>query len=236
MCDDRERLIGYVYDECDAHERREIQAHLAECSECRTEIGALRAVRQDLLAWEVPARESVWRPFVAPRPVFSVRDIPTWALAAAASLVVASGIVGSALTYAVMPRQPAPVQAVAVAPAAPIATPAAPIVSPAAVSAADLSALEARVMKRLSDMDTRLRLVAAHAPESEVVHASTTTAHDEEMRRQMAALRRSQIESLSSVNADLQRLYSKQRMLEQGQGLMLTSLVRQQSDAQGGPR
>ena len=33
MCDDRERLIGYVYEECDPAERREIEAHVASGSE-----------------------------------------------------------------------------------------------------------------------------------------------------------------------------------------------------------
>ena len=37
MCDDRERLIGYLYDECDAVERRTIDAHLQECADCRAE-------------------------------------------------------------------------------------------------------------------------------------------------------------------------------------------------------
>ena len=49
MCDDRERLIGYVYDECDAGERRTIEAHLESCEACREEIAGLRGVRTDLL-------------------------------------------------------------------------------------------------------------------------------------------------------------------------------------------
>ena len=54
MCDERERLIGYVYDECEAAERRAVESHLEECVDCRQEIAALRSVRQDLLAWAVP--------------------------------------------------------------------------------------------------------------------------------------------------------------------------------------
>ena len=67
MCDDRERLIGYVYDECDGRERREIEAHLETCHTCRREITGLREVRQDLLAWDVPDTPSVWRPFAPQR-------------------------------------------------------------------------------------------------------------------------------------------------------------------------
>jgi hypothetical protein len=28
MCDERERLIGYLYEECDAEERRQVETHL----------------------------------------------------------------------------------------------------------------------------------------------------------------------------------------------------------------
>src|SRR5215467_1114053 len=104
MCEQRERLIGFVYEECSDLERREMQAHLSECPDCRREVGALRQVRQDLLSWEVPEHESVWRPLPTSRPVFTVTDIPAWAFAMAASLVFAAGIAGSALTYAFMPR------------------------------------------------------------------------------------------------------------------------------------
>ena len=33
MCDERERLIEYLYDACDADERRRVEAHLASCEE-----------------------------------------------------------------------------------------------------------------------------------------------------------------------------------------------------------
>ena len=62
MCEDRERLIGYVFDECDPVERRTIDAHLAECLGCRDEVRALRGTRQDLLAWDVPEPGPLWRP------------------------------------------------------------------------------------------------------------------------------------------------------------------------------
>src|SRR5207244_3539312 len=62
MCDERERLIGYVYDECDAGEKRLVEAHLQTCETCREEIGGLRRVRTDLLAWDVPDHGSAWTP------------------------------------------------------------------------------------------------------------------------------------------------------------------------------
>ena len=57
MCNERERLIGYVYDECADDERRAIEAHLEECGACRTEIGGFRRVRQDLLAY---CKQDTW--------------------------------------------------------------------------------------------------------------------------------------------------------------------------------
>ena len=91
MCDERERLIGFVYDDCDPAEQREIERHVDGCDTCRREIGALRNVRQDLLAWDVPSHEPIWRPLVPAPIVSSWRQIPVWTLAAAASVMFAVG-------------------------------------------------------------------------------------------------------------------------------------------------
>lgn len=103
MCDERERLIDYLYDEGESHERAEVQAHLAECAACRREIGALRSVRQDLLAWAVPDHEALWRPLAPPRPAPTWRDVPAWALATAAALVLLAGVSGAVATRFVLP-------------------------------------------------------------------------------------------------------------------------------------
>ena len=107
MCDERERLIGYLYDECDASERQLIDTHLETCQTCREEIGGLRRVRDDLLAWDVPARDSVWMPFAPARPASWWREVPAWALAAAASVTFLAGAAGGAVTSALMPPVPA---------------------------------------------------------------------------------------------------------------------------------
>jgi hypothetical protein len=104
MCEQRERLIGYLYDECDAEERQLIDRHLETCHTCRDEISGLRQVREDLLAWDVPARESVWQPFAPPRPAPWWREVPAWALAAAASVTFFAGAAGGAATYALLPH------------------------------------------------------------------------------------------------------------------------------------
>jgi hypothetical protein len=224
MCDTRERLIDYVYDECGEHDRREIQDHLTGCGSCRTELEGLRRVRQELLAWHVPETNSVWRPFAAARPVFSWRDVPAWALAAAAALMLSAGGVGGAVTYAMLGHPAAVVSAVAGPAAAPTVR-----VPAAAVTSAELTALEDRLMSKMrAELDTRIHLVSAHAAQPELVRASTLAATEpsrDDLLRQINALRRSQIESLGSVWTDMQRLNNRQRNLEQGQGLVLTSLA-----------
>jgi hypothetical protein len=140
MCTERDRLIDYVYNECDAPERDRMQRHLDACDECRAEVTSLRSVREDLLAWDVPAHESVWRPF-APAPVTVWwRQVPAWAMAAAAGLVIVSGAAGGAAIQAFMPaQQPQTVQQASMAATA---TP---------VTAADLSGAERRWLAMLRE-------------------------------------------------------------------------------------
>ena len=170
MCDDRERLIGYVYDECDGAERRAIEAHLDACHDCRQEIGGLRHVRQDLLAWDVPSHESIWRPLAPPRPQVWWREVPAWAMAAAASAVIAAGAAGGIATRLLTPAaSSAPVVATAAS------TPSATTVA----TADDLARVEARILTRVrAEMDQRIEAVAAHdvTPSAQVVRASDRSA------------------------------------------------------------
>jgi Putative zinc-finger len=153
MCDERERLIGFVYDECDPGERQEVARHLEGCGDCRREISALRGVRQDLLAWDVPNHESVWRPFVAAPGLPSWRQIPVWLLAAAASVMFAVGAAGGVATHLALSRDPGtPAQAARGASAQ----------TPVPISATDLAALEDRVYARIRETDQRVRLMSAH--------------------------------------------------------------------------
>jgi hypothetical protein len=141
MCEQREQLIGYLYEEGDAAERAAVRAHLDECADCRAEIAGFRAVQDDLRAWEVPDHESVWRPFTPVTPPAWWQQVPSWALAAAAGLVIASGATGGAVAYLLAP-QPAPVMVQQTAPA--------PILqNTSAVTSEDLAAAEQRVMERV---------------------------------------------------------------------------------------
>jgi len=108
MCDERERLIGYLYEECDAEERRQVETHLESCPTCRAEIGGLQSVRTDLLAWNVPEHSPVWRPMpagVAP-PVVWWRQTPGWALAAAATGVLLAPVAPHVAFFTSGPDRP----------------------------------------------------------------------------------------------------------------------------------
>jgi predicted anti-sigma-YlaC factor YlaD len=101
MCEQREELLDYLYEEATPETRREMESHLAECSECRDEVRAFRNVREDLLAWAVPSQPSVWTPF-APAPVVPWhKQVPAWVLATAASLMIMAGGAGGFLAQSV---------------------------------------------------------------------------------------------------------------------------------------
>ena len=99
ICDRREDLVGYLYGECEADERRRIEAHLASCESCAAEVGALRSVRRSLAAWVPPDAELGFR-IVSDPPRNEVawwrRLAPAraWGVAAAAAGVVAALAVG----------------------------------------------------------------------------------------------------------------------------------------------
>ncbi len=127
MCEQRDRVLDYLYDEASPADRREIERHLDGCDICRDDVQAFRRVREDLLAWGVPEQSSVWTPF-APVPVVPWhRQVPAWAMAAAASVMFVVGAAGgfaasvlgaggSGVTPATQAAGPAPASAPAVDP------------------------------------------------------------------------------------------------------------------------
>lgn len=156
MCDERERLIEFIYGESSLADRRRVEAHLSECHACRTEVTGLRSVRDDLLAWDVPKHDPVWRP-VAPTVVVPAwRRAPAWGLAAAAVVLFAAGAAGGMATRTWLPAPGVP----AAAPAAMAAATTARAV-PAGVTADDLAHLEASILERVRDeMEGRLQAVS----------------------------------------------------------------------------
>jgi Putative zinc-finger len=149
MCDERERLLDYLYEACDADDRRRFEAHLDVCEECREELSGLRAVRQDLLAWDVPEHGSVWKPFVPSQVAPWWRGVPVWALAAAASVTFMVGLAGGLVSRSLMPVR--------------VVTTAGEPVSVPAVSRADLAATERRLLAAMqAQLDERMRPMPAH--------------------------------------------------------------------------
>lgn len=169
MCDERERLIEYIYGEAAAADRQRLEAHLGDCHDCRAEVSGLRRLRDDLLAWDVPRHEPIWRPFAPAQPVPLWRRMPAWGLAAAASVIFAAGAAGGVATRMWLPAGgdgPAATQMAASSPAMaaqPVST----------ITAEDLARLEASILERVrGEMETRLESVGAGAvPSPRVVFA-----------------------------------------------------------------
>jgi len=149
MCDDREKLIAYLYDEADASERRQVESHLTGCAECREELRSLRNVRQDLLAWDVPDHGSVWKPFATPVITPWYRQVPAWGLAAAATLVFGIGLAGGFAARA-LASGPVAIQAQVQPQPAPVAVPQTAAATPEQVEAleARLAAIERSALSR----------------------------------------------------------------------------------------
>ena len=160
-CDDKERLVAYLYDEIGDAERAAFERHLATCASCAAEIEELRAVRVDLGRWQppdvelgfrvvretVPAARAWWRP-----PVW----VPT-ALAAGLVLAVGAGLANlrveagnGGVTLRAGWAQP---------PASQAAAPA----SPAATVPVKAGMSEAEVHQALAALETKLRAEFASA-------------------------------------------------------------------------
>jgi hypothetical protein len=96
MCDNKELLVGYLYDDVTTEERRTFEAHLASCAGCQHEVAALRSTRDHLASWSPPDAElgfRIVRQTVEPPAKvvpFRSRWMPAFGLAAAAVLVLAA--------------------------------------------------------------------------------------------------------------------------------------------------
>jgi hypothetical protein len=92
-CEEKDRLVGYLYDECSAAERSAVEAHLSRCAICAAELDGLRGVRTHLASWTEPRVDLGFRITRDPVAPMSHRSwtIPAWAQAAAAVLVLAAG-------------------------------------------------------------------------------------------------------------------------------------------------
>lgn len=95
MCESKDLIVGYVYDDLTDDERRSFGAHLAVCGECREELAGLRATRTHLALWAPPEPDFAFRIIrehaATPAKVLPMRPrwMPSFGLAAAAVLVLA---------------------------------------------------------------------------------------------------------------------------------------------------
>jgi hypothetical protein len=108
QCGDNAALVGYLYDDCEAHERTAIATHVTVCAACAAELAALRSTREQLAAWSPPEAELGFlitqRQAQAPPPLefkreaksqrahWFARPLPAWAQVAAATIVFAVGM------------------------------------------------------------------------------------------------------------------------------------------------
>jgi hypothetical protein len=186
-----------MYGEGDAADRLEVQRHLDECAECRTEISGLRSVREDLLAWDVPEHQSVWRPFVAAPVIPWWKQVPAWALATAAGVMLLIGAAGGAVVHAFVPDQTMARQSgVVAAPAEPVLT------------AADLSAAEQRILARLQQevgvMGDRVQQVSSRSQSVQLLEGDHNALAEElvTLRSQNAA----QVRLINSIYEKLDQM------------------------------
>lgn len=166
MCDERERLIEYIYGEVGHDDRRRLDMHLTDCHACRTEVAALRQVRDDLLAWDVPKHEAVWRPAAPERPVPFWRTMPAWGLAAAASLIFTLGAAGGVVTRMWLPEMGGTTS---------LQADAEPTVvhEPIVATVEDLARLEETILQRVRvEMDEQMRASAGQSPQ--LAHVATS--------------------------------------------------------------
>ena len=97
MCDSKELLVGFLYDEIDPVSKRTFERHLATCADCRLELAELGATREQIALWTPPDADlgfRIVRGAEAPAPPPRVRFFsfsPAWGFAAAALLVLAIG-------------------------------------------------------------------------------------------------------------------------------------------------
>jgi hypothetical protein len=95
MCEEKESLITYLYEDGDDRERARFEAHLDACDECRAELETLRALRTGLAAWTPPERDlgfTIVRREVKAPPRWLV---PALGFAAAALVLAASAAVAN---------------------------------------------------------------------------------------------------------------------------------------------
>ena len=201
-CGDNTALVGYLYDECDPAERAVIDAHVAVCAACAAELATLDATRIQLASWTPPDTtlgfavtrphpSTVARGAASVRRAWFGRPLPAWAQVGAAAALFAAG-----LALGVM-RGTAPDESTAGATALSRIASALPAQRAGGVSAADLMALERRLLEEIAQIRTSTppRDVAAAPVADAQLLARVRALIDESEQRQQRelALRTAQV-------------------------------------------
>ena len=93
MCDSKELLVSFLYDEIDPVSRRAFRHHLTTCAECRDELAELSDTRSQIATWTPPDADlgfRIVRESETPKRRW-LHVSPAWGLAAAATLLLAIG-------------------------------------------------------------------------------------------------------------------------------------------------
>jgi putative zinc finger protein len=91
MCDSKELLVSFLYDEIDPAAKRQFQKHLATCIDCRDELAELGAARAQIAMWTPPDADLGFRIVreAESRKRRWFQWSPAWGLAAAAVVLLA---------------------------------------------------------------------------------------------------------------------------------------------------
>jgi hypothetical protein len=191
-CNQKEHLVGFLYDEVTPAERAAIEAHLAACAACRREVEELRGVRGHLAGWTPPEPELGFRIVrdAPPRARWTGWRAPAWGfgLAAAATLVLAAAAAVAHLEVR-YDAQGVTVRTGWRAPAAepvPLTATAVPALAPGTVTGepwrAEFQALEQRLRREIRA--TPIAAPAATAPGQDALRRVSTLISESEARQQ----------------------------------------------------
>jgi len=194
MCEEKDLLVSYLYDDVGDADRARFETHLRGCIDCREELTALRGVRADLTGWAPPSADLGFRIVQDPKVVqLKPRGWRAWytpaaGLAAAAVLVLAAA---SAIAHVEIRRGPDGItlrtgwnSAAETTTAANVPAPVAPV-APALREASVASAPSADAA-RLASLEARLRaLESSHDSGVRAASALSARATDAELIRRV---------------------------------------------------
>jgi anti-sigma factor RsiW len=200
QCGDNGALVGYLYDECEAHERAAIAAHVTVCAACAAELAALRSTRVQLAAWSPPDAELGFliTQREAPQPLafkrkatperarWFARPLPAWAQVAAAIVVFGVGTLLGIVTRVGAPPEMRAATATQQG-------------SSAGVSGAALAELEGRLRNEIAAIRTANQETVASSPSSSGDEAQLMTrvraliAESEQRQQRELALRTAEL-------------------------------------------